>query len=136
MHSVTKLAFFYLHTISLLHHSLPDLVAETHIHAFIISRLNYWNGVLPGIRLQFIQNSAARVLTHTRHWQHITPTLIHLHWLPIKYHIQYKILLYTYNQLKPLVNSNLFSKQFCSTGLQPHALTHLDFVFFSLCVSY
>ncbi|KAL3044853.1 hypothetical protein OYC64_013179 [Pagothenia borchgrevinki] len=34
--------------------------------------------------LQYVQNSAARLLTRTKPWQHITPTLIHLHWLPVK----------------------------------------------------
>eukprot|EP00064_Thunnus_orientalis_P012317 superscaffoldBa00001876_g12352 len=35
-------------------------------------------------RLQYVQKSAARVLTHTKPWQHITPTLIHLHGLSVK----------------------------------------------------
>ncbi|KAK0137792.1 hypothetical protein N1851_026003 [Merluccius polli] len=30
-------------------------------------------------RLQYVQNSAARNLNHTKPWRHIT--LIHLHWL-------------------------------------------------------
>ncbi|XP_041658863.1 uncharacterized protein LOC121519853, partial [Cheilinus undulatus] len=100
--SVTKSAFYHLKNISRLRPSLPDSVAETLIHAFITSCLDYCNGVLSGVpsktldRLQYVQNSAARVLTHTRPWQHITPTLIHLHWLPIKSRINYKVLLLTY----------------------------------------
>ncbi|KAK0151210.1 hypothetical protein N1851_007690 [Merluccius polli] len=31
----------------------------------------------------------ASVLTRIKPWQHITPTLIHLHWLPVKSHISY-----------------------------------------------
>lgn len=79
--------------------SLSNTVTETLIHGFISNRLDYCDGVLFGIpsktldRLQYVQNSAARVLTHTKPWQHITPTLIHLHWLPVKYHISYKLLL-------------------------------------------
>ncbi|KAJ8372143.1 hypothetical protein AAFF_G00294270 [Aldrovandia affinis] len=86
--SMTKSAFFHLKNISRLRPSLSDSVTETLIHAFITSRLDYCNGVLFGVpskaldRLQYVQNSAARVLTRTKPWQHITPTLIRLHWLP------------------------------------------------------
>ncbi len=43
-----------------------------------------------------LQNSAARLLTGTKK-DHITPVLISLHWLPIRYRIQYKVLLYVSN---------------------------------------
>ena len=106
--SVTKSAFHHLKNISRLRSSLSDSVAETLIHAFITSRLDYCNGVLSGVpgntldRLQYVLNCAARVLTRTKPWQHITPTLIHLHWLPVKFCIQYKLLLLTYKSLHAL----------------------------------
>ena len=53
-------------------------------------------------RLQYVQNSAARVLTHTKPWQHITPILQQLHCLPVKSRITYKILLLTYKSLHGL----------------------------------
>ena len=43
-------------------------------------------------KLQRIQNSLARVITYTSKYQHITPTLKKLHWLPIKQRIDYKTL--------------------------------------------
>ena len=46
--------------------------------------------------------SAARVLTGIRPWQHITPTLMQFHWLPVKFCIQFKILLLTYKSLHAL----------------------------------
>ena len=100
--SITRSAFYHLKNISRLRPSLSDSVAETLIHAFVTSRLDYCNGVLFGVpnkyldRLQYVQNSAARVLTHTKPWQHITPTLKQLHWLPVKHRINYKLLLLTY----------------------------------------
>ena len=68
----TKSAFYHLRNISRLRPSLTHSVTETLIHAFITSRLDYCNGVLSGLptkalsRLQYVQNSAARVLTHTK----------------------------------------------------------------------
>ena len=75
------------------------------------SRLDNGNALLFGInkslldKLQCTQNAAARVLSKTRKFDHITPTLMHLHWLPIQQRIQFKILLLTwksFNRLAPL----------------------------------
>ena len=69
--SHTKYAFFHLKNISRIRPSHPDSVAETLTHAFIISRLDYCNGVWFGVpdnilkRLQYVQNSAARVVNRT-----------------------------------------------------------------------
>ena len=114
--SITNSAFYHLRNISRLRPSLSDSVAETLIHAFVTSRLDYCNGVLFGVpkkyldRLQYVQNSAARVLTRTKPWQHITPTLKQLHWLPVKHRINHKLLLLTYkcqNNLAPQYLSGL-----------------------------
>ena len=83
--SITKSAFYHLKNISRLQPSLSEPVAETLNHVFITSHLDYCNGILSRLpsktldRLQYVQNSAARVLTRTKPWQHITPTLIRLH---------------------------------------------------------
>ena len=50
-------------------------------------------------KLQRVQNCAARIVTGVRKSDHITPILKHLHWLPVKYRIQYKILLLTFKCL-------------------------------------
>ena len=46
--------------------------------------------------------SAARLITQTRKRNHITHILMHLHWLPVKFRIQYKILLLVYKSLHGL----------------------------------
>ena len=46
--------------------------------------------------LQYVHNSAARVLTRPKPWEPITPILARLHWLPVKSRITYKVLLLTY----------------------------------------
>ena len=48
---------------------------------------------------QYAQNSAARVLTGTSKYQHISPVLKKLHWLPIRKRIEFKILLLTWKAL-------------------------------------
>ncbi len=62
--------------------------AEILIHAFMTSRLDYCNALLGGCsarlnKLQMVQNAAARVLTRTMKYDHISPVLSTLHWLPI-----------------------------------------------------
>ena len=51
-------------------------------------------------RLQLILNSAARAVTKTPKYNHITPHLKSLHWLKITQRIQYKILSLTYKSLQ------------------------------------
>ncbi len=64
-------------------------------------------------KLQIVQNAAARVITSSRKYDHITPILQSLHWLPMKFHISYRILLLTYkdlNDLVPAYLTNLLSR--------------------------
>ena len=56
-------------------------------------------------KLQRTQNAAAWVLSKTRKYDHITPTLIELHWLPVRQRIQFKILLLTWKSLNGLAPS-------------------------------
>ncbi|KAI4899653.1 hypothetical protein NFI96_009983 [Prochilodus magdalenae] len=73
-----------------------------------MSRLDYCNSLLAGInsssisKLQMVQISAALLLTRTRSHDHITPVLQYLHWLPVKYRIQLKVLQLTYKALNDL----------------------------------
>ena len=110
---VTKISFFHLRNIARLRPTLSSSAAERLIHAFITSRLDYCNSILYGLpstilqKLQYVQNSAARLLTHTRSREHITPILRQLHWLPIQQRIHFKILLTTYKALHNLAPSYL-----------------------------
>ena len=59
------------------------------VNALVISRLDYSNSLLYGVpkyeleKLQRVQNTAARLYTWTSKFDHITPALKDLHWLPI-----------------------------------------------------
>ena len=50
-------------------------------------------------KLQSVLNAAARLLTYTSKYDHITPVLAELHWLPVEKRIIFKILLLTYKAL-------------------------------------
>ena len=77
-------------------------------HKNVMSCLDYCNALLIGIqqdliaKLQRLQNSAARIVSRTRKYEHITPVLIKFHWLPIKFRIQFKVLLLVYKALNGL----------------------------------
>ncbi len=76
--------------------------------SFISSWLDYWNSLFTCLnqkslaRLQSVQNSAARLLTSTKKCDHITPVLASLHWLPVRFRIDFKILLITFKALNGL----------------------------------
>ncbi len=88
---------------------LPRKEFESVIHAFISSRLDYCNTLYVGLdqsslqRLQLVQNAAARLLTGTKKYEHITPVLASLHWLPVRFKIEFKILLFVFKILNGLV---------------------------------
>lgn len=100
--------FFYLWSIAKLEFILSFNDLEKVVHAFVCFRLDYCNTLCLGVsqaslsRLQLVQNSAVRLLTGTKTRDHITPVLISLHWLPIRYTIQYKVLSYVFKPLHGL----------------------------------
>ncbi|KAK7899424.1 hypothetical protein WMY93_020277 [Mugilogobius chulae] len=106
--SITSAAFYHLKNIAKIKSivSKPDL--ERLIHAFVSSRLDYCNGLLTGLskraikQLQYIQNAAARVLTRTRKYDHISPVLRSLHWLPVAQRIDFKTALLVFKSLHGL----------------------------------
>ncbi len=60
-------------------------------------------------KLQYLQNSAARILNGARVGDHITPVLETLHWLPVKYRVDFFILVLTYKALHGLTPQYLVS---------------------------
>ena len=100
-----KSAFYMLYNLRRIRKYLDQTNAETLIHAFISSKIDYCNGLLYGLpdtqimKLQRIQNACARLVCNTSKFCHITPLLKNLHWLPIRQRIAFKILLIVYKAL-------------------------------------
>ena len=106
--SVVKKSSFHLRNIGKVRRVLTEDATKTVMQSLVMSRLDYCNALLIGIqqdmiaKLQRLQNSAARIVSRTRKYEHITPVLIKLHWLPIKFRIQFKVLLLVYKALNGL----------------------------------
>ena len=105
VNNICRSASFALYRIGQIRKFLDKKCTEMLVHAFITCRLDQCNSLLYTLpesqiaKLQRIQNSAARLVSLSRKFNHITPILHELHWLPVKYRIIYKILLLTYKCL-------------------------------------
>ena len=98
------------------------------LHAFVTSRIDYCNSLLPGLpqhllqKLQHVQNAATpRLLTYTKTHDHISPILKELHWLPVKSRIEFKILILTfkaYQEIGPKYLTDSLIKHTPSSSLR------------------
>ena len=85
----------FLHNIAKIGKFISFQHCETLIHAFITSKLGYCKSILSGLsknqtqRLQYVQNSAARLLTGTGKYDN----------MPVAEGINYKILLLTFKSI-------------------------------------
>ena len=110
---ICRSSFYQLRNLSKIRKYLTRESSEIAMHAFITSKLDYCNSLLYGCRkmqlkkLQYVQNTAARIITRTRKFDHITPVLADLHWLPVSYRIVFKILLLAFKSLNNLSPSYL-----------------------------
>ncbi len=103
-----KAAFFHLFNIRRIRKFLTHETAQILINSFVTSRLDYCNSLYYGLpanqlnKLQRVQNAAARLICNVSRFDHITPTLKDLHWLPVKFRIDFKILLIVFKALHGL----------------------------------
>lgn len=74
-------------------------------NALVISRLSYCKSILYSLpkqeldRLQRAQNTAARLITETKQYELINPTLRELLWLPVESRLIFKVILITFKIL-------------------------------------
>ena len=82
--------------------------AETLVHSFVTSKIDYCNALFFGLpkyqinRLHLVLNTAARVVTPAYKYEHITPVMKSLHWLPVSQSITFKISLLIYKATQRL----------------------------------
>jgi hypothetical protein len=103
--TITKSCFFHIRNIGRIRSYITKDACKTLVNSLVTSRLDYGNAMLYGLpanltnKLQRVQNTAARIISRAKKQDHITPTLVTLHWLPVNYRCQYKILVYVFNCL-------------------------------------
>ena len=74
-------------------------------HSLVISKSYNCKLLLYGLlkhplsRLQSVQNAAATIIKFTRKYDYITTVLFELHWLAVRHHVVYKILLLVFKAL-------------------------------------
>ena len=101
VNQVVKTAGYHLRNIAFLKRYLDERMIKMLVHNYVISRIDYCNVLycdLPNYifkKLQNVINRAARLIKSLSPWDRITPTLIELHWLPIKARIILKICVLT-----------------------------------------
>ena len=97
---VTKVAaicYYHLCRLRQIRRHVGSEIATQLVLALVISRLDYCNAALAGLPqttiapLQWVQNAAARLIFELGPREHITPCLLQLHWLPVRWRIQFKL---------------------------------------------
>ena len=125
--SIIKFCFVQLRDFCRIHPLISKTAAITLANSFIHFRLD--NSInlfydLPNYsihRLQKVQNTAARIVTRSVCSSHITLVLKSLRWLPVNYHINFKIFCIINCALflnEPHYLSSLFSLQYNSHSLR------------------
>ncbi len=113
-------SFIELRKLAGMRKDLTKETAEVLVHSFISNRLDYCNSLYYGLpqylidKLQYVQNSAARLICGSYKYDHITPILFSLLWLPVYLRIQYKINLITFKAL------NNMAPRYIKDMLEPH----------------
>ena len=96
---ICHIAYYHLRNIALIRSCFTQKAAVHLMYSLVILTIDYVNCFLHGIpdclinKLQRVQNAAAQLVVRCHRWDHFTPVLKKLHWLPVKQHIHYAILL-------------------------------------------
>ena len=114
------IVYFHMRNIASIRLCLTQKAAVRLIYSLIISRIDYANCLLHDIpdclinKLQRVHNAAARLVVRCHRWDHITPVLKKLHWLPVKQRIHYAIVILAFRAqhgLAPAYITNLLHEQ-------------------------
>ncbi len=118
--SVCKAGFYHVRNLWRIRKFLDAKQAGIASNAFITSKLDYGNALLGGApkfqinKIQMVQNAAARVVTKTGKYDHISDKLSQLKWMPVTQRIKYKLNVLTWkalNRQAPDYISSLISER-------------------------
>ena len=96
--------------------------------------MDYCNALLYGVadwlyrRLQSVQNAATRLVSGLRRRDHIRPTLLRLHWLPVRQRVLFKVADLVYQCLNGLAPSYLADDCQLVSDVRPRRLRSSDSV--------
>ncbi len=101
--------------------SIRPFLFNSSTEKLVASRLDYCNTTFAGVadeqiaRMQKIQNNVAQLILKKSKRDHVTPLLKELHWLPVRYRIQYKLATLSFRHfdgtLLPYLSSSLSTYQ-------------------------
>ena len=97
-----RVAMLNIQQIKLIRNILNEDTTHTLVLGYIMSHLDYCNAIFYGLpevdlkRHQRVQNVAVKLVLNKSHRDSVTKCMFHLHWLPIKSRIDYKILTLTH----------------------------------------
>ena len=93
----SQAAIYHLYNIKRITRYLSHDDRKSIVQAVIMSRIDYSKSLLVSVpstqlsKLQRLQNAVAFLVTNVAKYDHITPTLVNLHWLPVTYRVNFKI---------------------------------------------
>ena len=111
VNNMRKSAWFHrdLYTIGKIRSYLSDDQTKSVVCVYATPKLDGNNALLVGPRrdylinkLQLVQNAAAKIITKSKKFDHVTPLFRQLHWLPISKRITFKVLLLVYKSLNDM----------------------------------
>src|SRR5207245_4841784 len=136
---VCRSSFYHIRQLRQIRASLDTNSAVLLANALVSSKLDYCNSLFYNLpakflnRLQLVQNALARVVVPSvRRNHHITPTLRHLHWLPIPQRITFKIAFITLRLFiinSPLVLLNCLLRAMISLIILDHPILQIFSLF-------
>ena len=108
IHQLTSSCMTKLCQINRVNNSFDRDTLRTIISALVLSKLFYCSTVLSNTtatnikKLQAVQNFACRIITKTKKFEHITPALREIKWLPVNEHLRYRDIVMTFRCMKGL----------------------------------